>query len=325
VTATDSTAAIEATYRIEFPRVVAVLARLLNDIDLAEELTQEALVDALRQWPREGTPENPGAWLTTVAKRKAVDLIRRDRNLQAKYAQLSGGPSAAAPTVESMLSLPDEEAIEDDRLRLIFVACHPVVPMAGRTALTLRLVGGLTVPEIARAYVVPEATIAQRIVRAKKAIATAAVPFEVPSVEDRADRLGAVLEVIYLLFNEGYSATSGDGWLRPELCMEALRLGRVLAGLMPAEAEVHGLVALLEFQSSRLHARVGPSGEPVLLRDQDRRTWDRLLIHRGEAALARADALAAPRGSYALQAAIAGCHARSFRPEDTDWAKLVAL
>jgi RNA polymerase sigma-70 factor, ECF subfamily len=325
VTATDSTAAIEAAYRIEFPRVVAVLARLLNDIDLAEELTQEALVDALRQWPREGTPQNPGAWLTTVAKRKAVDLIRRDRNLQAKYAQLSSGPSAAAPTIESMLSLPDEEAIEDDRLRLIFVACHPVVPMAGRTALTLRLVGGLTVPEIARAYVVPEATIAQRIVRAKRAIASAGVPFEVPSVEDRNDRLGAVLEVIYLLFNEGYSATSGDGWLRSELCTEALRLGRVLAGLMPAEAEVHGLVALLEFQSSRLRARIGPSGEPVLLRDQDRRTWDGLLIHRGEAALARADALAAPRGSYALQAAIAGCHARSFHPEDTDWVELVAL
>ena len=323
--ATDSTAAIEAVYRLEFPRVVASLAGFVGDIGLAEELAQDALVDALLQWPRDGTPTNPGAWLTAVGKRKAIDLFRRNRRLAAKYAQLGREPHAAplnGPAGEEPAS---PEEIADDRLRLIFVACHPVLSVPVRVALTLRLVGGLTVPEIARAYVVPEATMAQRVVRAKKAIARAGVPFEVPAEEDRATRLGAVLEVIYLIYNEGYSATTGDEWLRPELCHEALRLGRVLAGLAPDEPEVHGLVALMEFQSSRLRARSGPSGMPVLLLDQDRRAWDRLLISRGEAALARADALSDARGSYTLQAAIAACHARSFRPAETDWERLVVL
>ena len=321
--ATDSTAAIEAVFRLEFPRVVAALAAFVGDIGLAEELAQDALVDALRQWPGEGTPRNPGAWLTTVGKRKAVDLFRRNRSLEAKYAQLSRELQEAVPGNDDTVISSDD--IPDDRLRLIFVACHPVLPVAARVALTLRLVGGLTVPEIARAYVVPEPTIAQRIVRAKKTIANAGVPYEVPVGEDLAARLGTVLEVIYLIFNEGYSATAGEDWLRPELCAEALRLGRVLAALAPDEAEVHGLVALMEIQSSRLRARTGPSGAPVLLLDQDRRTWDRLHINRGADALARADALGDPRGPYALQAAIAACHARAFRPEDTDWEELVSL
>jgi len=328
VPATDSTAAIETVFRMEFPRVVAALAAFVGDIGLAEELAQDALVDALRQWPREGTPRNPGAWLTTVGKRKAVDLFRRNRSLEAKYAQLSRELQAVVPGNDDAavdVDLASSEDIPDDRLRLIFVACHPVLPVAGRVALTLRLVGGLTVPEIARAYVVPEPTIAQRIVRAKKTIANAGVPYEVPTGEDLTARLGTVLEVIYLIFNEGYSATAGEDWLRPELCAEALRLGRVLAALAPDEAEVHGLVALMEIQSSRLRARTGPSGTPILLLDQDRRTWDRLHINRGVDALARADALADPRGPYALQAAIAACHARAFRPEETDWEELVSL
>jgi RNA polymerase sigma factor (sigma-70 family) len=318
VPATDATTAIEAVFRVEFPRVVAVLAGFTHDIGLAEELAQDALVDALRQWPRDGTPRNPGAWLTAVGKRKAIDVFRRDRTLAAKYAQIG-------QSLESRSGPESSEEIDDDRLRLVFVACHPVLAMPARTALTLRLVGGLTVPEIARAYVVPDATIAQRIVRAKKAISRAGVPFEVPVGDDRASRLAAVLEVIYLVFNEGYSATSGERWIRPELCGEALRLGRVLAALMPVEPEVHGLVALMEFQSSRLRARVGPTGAPVLLFDQDRRAWDRLHIGRGEAALTRADELSPTRGPYTLQAAIAACHARSFRPEETDWRELVAL
>ena len=324
--ATDSTAAIETVFRMEFPRVVAALTAFVGDIGLAEELAQDALVDALRQWPREGTPRNPGAWLTTVGKRKAVDLFRRNRSLEAKYAQLSRELQAAVPgNDDAAIDLASSEDIPDDRLRLIFVACHPVLPVAARVALTLRLVGGLTVPEIARAYVVPEPTIAQRIVRAKKTIANAGVPYEVPTGEDLAARLGTVLEVIYLIFNEGYSATAGEDWLRPELCAEALRLGRVLAVLAPDESEVHGLVALMEIQSSRLRARTGPSGAPVLLLDQDRRTWDRLHITRGVDALARADALGDPRGPYALQAAIAACHARALRPEETDWRELVNL
>ncbi len=326
--ATDSTAAIEAVFRMEFPRVVAALASFVGDIGMAEELAQDALVDALRQWPRDGAPRNPGAWLTTVGKRKAVDLFRRNRTLAAKYAQLSHELKSAVPGHDDAvveIDLASSEDIPDDRLRLIFVACHPVLAVPARVALTLRLVGGLTVPEIARAYVVSESTVAQRIVRAKKTIAKAGVPFEVPTGEDRAVRLGAVLEVIYLVFNEGYSATSGEDWLRPELCAEALRLGRVLAALAPDEPEVHGLVALMEFQSSRLRARTGPSGAPVLLLDQDRRTWDRLHVNRGEAALARADALREPRGPYTLQAAIAACHAHSLRPEETDWDELVRL
>jgi RNA polymerase sigma-70 factor, ECF subfamily len=355
VSATDSTAAVEAVFRIEFPRVVAALARACGgDLGLAEDLAQDALVDALAQWTVDGTPRNPGAWLTAVGKRKAIDRFRRDRVLASKYAELGrvGGAGSALGSgrgrevgVEPDFVATFDEEIEDDRLRLIFVACHPVLAMPARVALTLRLVGGLTVPEIARAYLDQEATVAQRIVRAKKTIASAGVPFEVPAGEDRAARLGAVLEVIYLIYNEGYSATAGSSWVRPELCAEALRLGRVLASLAPEEPEVHGLVALMEFQSSRLRARVGSSGAPVLLFDQDRRSWDPLHINRGEAALARAEALAsasasagstagsaagaatgsAGRGPYVLQAAIASCHARSLRPEDTDWARLVSL
>ena len=322
--ATDSTAAIEAVFRIEFPRVVAALARHVGDIGLAEELAQDALVDALRQWPRDGTPHNPGAWLTAVGKRKAIDLFRRDRTLAAKYAQLGPCARVRAPGREwwRRLDVASEEEIDDDRLRLIFVACHPLLPVPARVALTLRLVGGLTVPEIARAYVVPEPTIAQRIVRAKKTIAKAGVPFEVPTGDDRAARLGAVLEVIYLIFNEGYSATAGEDWLRPELCAEALRLGRVLAGLAPDEAEVHGLVALMEFQSSRLRARTGPTGAP----GPPARPGPPHVgppphqPRRGRAGPGRG-AQRRPRGPYTLQAAIAACHARSFRPEETDWAR----
>jgi predicted RNA polymerase sigma factor len=339
VSVTDSAAAVEAVFRIEFPRVVAALARACGgDLGLAEDLAQDALVDALAQWPSEGTPRNPGAWLTAVGKRKAIDRFRRDRVLASKYAELgrsvvSGGGVGVGPDLVAAF----EDEIQDDRLRLIFVACHPVLAVPARVALTLRLVGGLTVPEIARAYLDQEATVAQRIVRAKKTIAAAGVPFEVPSVEDRVARLGGVLEVIYLIYNEGYSATAGSSWVRPELCAEALRLGRVLAALAPDEPEVHGLVALMEFQSSRLRARVGSSGAPVLLFDQDRRSWDPLHINGGEAALARAEALVSAssagsvesaggvRGPYVLQAAIASCHVRSFRPEDTDWARLVSL
>jgi RNA polymerase sigma factor (sigma-70 family) len=326
VSATDSTAAIEAVYRIEFPRVVAVLARVTGgDLGLAEELAQDALVDALRQWPRDGTPKNPGAWLTTVGKRKAVDRFRRDRTLAAKYADVGRALEPSVGGSEQTDGDAGSDEIDDDRLRLIFVACHPVLAVPARVALTLRLVGGLTVTEIARAYVVPEPTIAQRIVRAKKTIARAGVPFEVPVGEDRSGRLEAVLEVVYLIYNEGYSATTGEAWLRPELCAEALRLGRVLAALDPDDAEVHGLVALMELQSSRLRARTDPSGAPILLLEQDRRRWDPLHIARGEAALARAEEGGHRRGPYTLQAAIAACHARAFRPEETDWALVVAL
>ena len=325
---TDSTAAIEAAYRIEFPRVVAVLAAFTGDIAMAEDLAQDALADALRQWPRDGTPNNPGAWLTAVGKRKAIDAFRRQQRLATKYAQIGRDlPAdwALDDLDDAILGEVSGEAIDDDRIRLIFVACHPILARPARVALTLRLVGGLTVTEIARAYVVAEPTMAQRIGRAKKAIARAGIPFEVPVGEDRLARLAAVLEVIYLIFNEGYAATAGEDWVRPDLCGEALRLGRVLAALMPDEPEVHGLVALMEFQSSRLRARIGPTGGPVLLLDQDRRRWDRLHIGRGEAALARADELATSRGPYTLQAAIAACHARSFRPEETDWDELVGL
>jgi RNA polymerase sigma factor (sigma-70 family) len=319
--ATDSTTVIETVFRIEFPRLVAGLARYVNDIGLAEELAQDALVDALRQWPGEGTPRNPGAWLMTVAKRKAIDRIRRDRVLEDKQAQIA----TLAPSEQLVPEHRLDDEIGDDRLRLMFVACHPVLSVPARVALTLRLLGGLTTTEIARAYLVPEATIAQRIVRAKKTIASAHVPFEVPEGAELAERLGSVLEVIYLIFNEGYSATAGDQWLRPDLGMEALRLARLLAALTPDEAEVHGLLALIEIQSSRNEARVGRDGQPILLLDQDRRRWDRLLVNRGLASLERAYQLAPEPGPYTLQAAIAACHARAFRAEDTDWAQMVAL
>lgn len=314
---------------MEFPRVVATLAVFVGDIGMAEDLAQDALVDALRQWPRDGVPRNPGAWLTTVGKRKAVDLFRRNRTLSEKYTQLGRdlGQAVAQPADAEIDFEPEsEKEIADDRLRLMFVSCHPVLSLPARTALTLRLVGGLTVPEIARAYVVAESTIAQRIVRAKRTIADAAVAFEVPVGPDRTARLASVLQVIYLVYNEGYSATAGEEWLRPELCAEALRVGRVLTSLAPDEPEVWGLLALMEFQSSRLRARVGPSGAPVLLLQQDRRAWDRLHIKNGEDALAHADGLGQQAsGPYVLQAAIAACHARSFRPEETDWDEVVAL
>jgi RNA polymerase sigma-70 factor, ECF subfamily len=311
--------------RMEFARLVAGLARYTGDVGLAEELAQDALVAALEQWPESGVPRNAGAWLMTVGKRRAIDRFRRDRQLEHKYGQMDRDLEAARSGVMPDFDHAFSDDIDDDVLRLVFVACHPVLAVQARVALTLRLLGGLTTTEIARAYLVPEPTIAQRIVRAKKTIAKAQVPFEVPYGDDRAQRLSSVLEVIYLIFNEGYSATAGDDWMRPELCADALRLGRMLARLAPDEPEVHGLVALMEIQSSRAKARTGPSGEPILLLDQNRSTWDRLLIDRGLAALARAEELDGTNGPYALQAAIAACHARAVRPEDTDWQRLAAL
>jgi RNA polymerase sigma factor (sigma-70 family) len=325
VTASQTHAAIEAVVRIEWPRLIAGLARYAGEVGLAEELAQDAVVAALEQWPESGVPRNAGAWLMTVAKRRAVDQFRRNRELHHKYAQIGRALEAEGDRVTPDFDRAFSDTIDDDLLRLIFTACHPVLPVQARVALTLRLVGGLTTAEIARAYLVPEPTIAQRIVRAKKTLASAQVPFEVPGPEERPARLSSVLEVIYLIFNEGYSATAGDDWMRPALCEDAVRLGRILAQLAPGEPEVHGLVALMEIQASRVRARTGPSGEPVLLLDQDRRRWDRLLINRGLAALARAEQLGGACGPYALQAAIAACHARAFRPEDTDWARITGL
>jgi RNA polymerase sigma-70 factor (ECF subfamily) len=327
VTASEAHGAIETVVRLESARLIAGLARFTGDVGLAEELAQDALVAALEQWPQSGVPRNPGAWLMTVAKRRAVDLFRRNRVLQGKYAEIGrdleaeadGGTAGADP------ALADPDEIDDDLLRLVFIACHPVLGVQARVALTLRLLGGLTTAEIARAYLVPEPTIAQRIVRAKKTLAKARVPFEVPGAGERAARLSSVLEVIYLIFNEGYSATAGDDWMRPALCEDALRLGRVLARLTPAEPEVHGLVALMELQVSRTAARTGQGGEPVLLLQQDRSRWNRLLINRGLAALARAEQLGGARGPYALQAALAACHARAVRAEDTDWEQICRL
>jgi RNA polymerase sigma factor (sigma-70 family) len=310
---------------MESARLIAGLARYTNDVGLAEELAQDAVVAALQQWPESGVPRNSGAWLMTVAKRRAVDLFRRNRELERKYAQIGRALEAEGDGVTPDFDRAFSDEIDDDLLRLVFTACHPVLAVQARVALTLRLLGGLTTAEIARAYLVPEPTIAQRIVRAKKTLAKAQVPFEVPGVEERPARLSSVLEVIYLIFNEGYSATAGDDWMRPALCEDAVRLGRILAQLAPAEPEVHSLVALMEIQASRVRARAGPSGEPILLLDQDRGRWDRLLINRGLAALAQAEELGGARGPYALQAAIAACHARAFRPEDTDWARIAAL
>jgi RNA polymerase sigma-70 factor (ECF subfamily) len=325
VTDSAAHAAIESVVRMESARLIAGLARYTGDVGLAEELAQDAVVAALEQWPGEGVPRNPGAWLMTVAKRRAVDLFRRNHELRLKYAQIGRALAAGGEAVTPDFDRAFSADIDDDLLRLIFTACHPVLAVPARVALTLRLLGGLTTAEIARAYLTPEATVAQRIVRAKKALTQAQVPFEVPGPAERPARLASVLEVIYLIFNEGYSATAGDDWMRPALCAEALRLGRVLAGLAPEEPEVHGLAALLEIQASRLPARTGPAGEPVLLLDQDRACWDRLLITRGLAALDRAQQLGGAAGPYTLQAAIAACHARAFRPEDTDWPKIAAL
>jgi RNA polymerase sigma factor (sigma-70 family) len=319
-------AAIETVIRMESARLIAGLARYAGgDIGLAEELAQDAVVAALEQWPKDGVPANPGAWLMTVAKRRAIDLFRRNRDLERKYAEIGRDLAAADDDGTADFDRAISDDIDDDLLRLIFTACHPVLPVQARVALTLRLLGGLTTAEIARAYLVPEPTIAQRIVRAKKTLASARVRFETPDGQARPARLASVLEVIYLIFNEGYSATAGDDWIRPGLCHEALRLGRILAELAPDEPEVHGLVALTEIQSSRLAARTGPSGEPVLLLDQDRTRWDQLLIRRGLAALARGESLGGARGPYLLQAAIAACHARAFRPEETDWARITEL
>ena len=325
MTATDTHRTIEAVWRIESARLIAGLARMLRDVGLAEELAQDALVTALERWPETGVPDNPGAWLMATAKRRAVDRLRRHKLMTRKHEELGREleiePAMAAPDLDAAL----DDHIGDDLLGLIFTACHPVLSTEARAALTLRLIGGLTTDEIARAFLVPEPTIAQRIVRAKRALAEARVPFEVPRGAELAARLSSVLEVIYLVFNEGYAATAGSDWMRPALCEEALRLGRILAGLAPDEPEVHGLVALMEIQASRIGARTGPSGEPVLLLDQDRARWDQLLIRRGLAALTRAEALSGVPGPYALQAAIAACHARARTAAETDWRGIAAL
>jgi RNA polymerase sigma factor (sigma-70 family) len=320
---------VEAVWRIESGRLIAGLTRIVRDVGLAEDLAQDALVAALEQWPAQGVPRNAGAWLMATAKHRAIDRIRRDQNLQRKYAQLARDLETAEADPTAAVDAAVDDHVGDDLLRLIFIACHPVLTTPARVALTLRMVGGLTTREIARAYLVPEATVAQRIVRAKRTLTEAGVPFELPPPAELAARLASVLEVVYLIFNEGYAATSGDRWTRPELCEEAVRLGRILARVAPREPEVHGLVALLEIQSSRIRARTGPGGEPVLLLDQDRARWDRVLIDRGLTALARAEALlTAGRqvpGPYVLQAAIAACHARARRPEQTDWTSIAAL
>lgn len=320
----EAAEAVETIFRIESPRIIAGVSRIVRDVGIAEELAQDALVAALEQWPRDGVPDNPGAWLTTTAKRRAIDLVRRREQYARKLEEVGRDLSVTAPHHLDEPSDPDD--IDDDLLRLVFTACHPVLSAEARIALTLRLVGGLTTPEIARAFLAPEATVAQRIVRAKRTLAAKGVPFEVPYGPDREARLGSVLEVIYLVFNEGYAATAGDDLLRPALCEDALRLARVLAELMPKEPEVHGLVSLLELQESRAAARTGPSGEPVLLKDQSRRRWNRLLIRRGFAALGRASAVTTgPPGPYALQAAIAACHAQAYAYEDTDWRQIATL
>ena len=323
--ATATHRSLDALWRLESPRIIAVLARLVRDVGIAEELAQDALVTALEQWPRSGLPDNPAAWLMTTAKNRALDWLRRQRMLARHHEALGHelGMEQMSNWGESAGAADDE--IGDDLLRLIFVACHPLLATESRTALTLRLLGGLTTAEIARAFLVPEATIAQRIVRAKRALSDARVPFEVPVGEALTGRLSSVLEVTYLIFNEGYSATAGADWMRPALCEEALRIGRVLAGLMPDASEVHGLLALMEIQASRTRARQGADGEPVLLMDQNRSLWDRLSIGRGLSFLARAEALADKPGTYLLQAAIAACHARAVTAADTDWARIVTL
>jgi RNA polymerase sigma-70 factor (ECF subfamily) len=325
VTTSDIHRAIEAVWRIESAKVIAGLTRITGDVGTAEDLAQDALVAALERWPESGVPDNPGAWLMATAKHRAIDGLRRGKMLERKHGQLGHELEARQDSPERELDAALDDHVGDDLLSLMFAACHPVLTTEARVALTLRLVGGLTTDEIARAFLVPKATIAQRVVRAKRTLAAARVPFEVPRAADLAARLSSVLEVIYLVFNEGYSATAGDEWMRPALCQEALRLGRILAELVPQEPEVHGLVALMEIQASRSGARVASSGEPILLLDQDRGRWDHLLIRRGLMALERAEALGGAYGPYALQAAIAACHARARTPEETDWTRIVAL
>ena len=325
MTAPDTHRAIDAVWRIESARLIAGLARIVGDVGAAEDLAQDALVAALERWPESGVPDNPGAWLMATAKHRAIDLLRRRTLLERKHEllgyELEAQQEMAVPDLDAAI----DDHVGDDLLRLMFTACHPVLSTEARVALTLRLVGGLTTDEIARAFLVPAPTVAQRIVRAKRTLADAQVAFEVPRGAELAARLSSVLEVLYLVFNEGYSATAGDDWMRPALCEDALRLGRILAGLAPEEPEVHGLVALMEIQASRSRARVGPSGEPILLLDQDRARWDHLLIRRGLAALERAEELGGAHGPYALQAAIAACHARARTPAETDWERIAAL
>lgn len=324
MTADDTHRAIDAVWRIESPKLIAGLTRMVRDVGLAEDLAQDALVAALEQWPGEGIPRNPGAWLMAAAKHRAIDQFRRRKMLTEKHAAIGHELEEAQQRVPDFSTALDDD-VGDDLLRLVFIACHPILSTEARVALTLRLLGGLTTDEIARAFLVPESTIAQRIVRAKRTLAKEQVRFDVPRGAERFARLSSVLEVLYLIFNEGYTATAGDDWTRPALCEDALRLGRIVAELAPAEAEVHGLVALMEIQASRLRARIGPSGEPVLLLDQNRARWDRLLIRRGLDALDRAAKLGGPPGQYELQASIAACHARALTPEQTDWARIATL
>jgi len=321
----DSHATIDAIWRIESAKIIAVLTRMVRDVGLAEELAQDALVAALERWPKSGAPDNPAAWLMATAKHRAIDHFRRQKLKERKHEELGRELKSDEESAMANFKMPQADEISDDLLRLVFISCHPVLAKEARLALALRLLGGLTTLEIARAFLVPEPTVAQRIVRAKRTLSEARVPFAVPTGADRAARLSSVLEVIYLIFNEGYSATAGEDWLRPALCEDALRLGRILAELAPNEPEVHGLVALMEIQASRSHARVGPNGEPILLLEQDRGRWDPLLIHRGFAALERAEQLGGAHGPYALQATIAACHARAKTAAETDWSRIAAL
>ena len=325
MTAPDTHRTIDAVWRIESPRVIAGLARIVRDVGLAEDLAHDALVAALEQWPQSGVPRNPGAWLMTAAKHRAIDLFRRNKLLERKHEELGYAIDMERQTAVADFEAALDDDVGDDLLRLVFTACHPVLSTEARVALTLRLLGGLTTDEIARAFLVSEPTIAQRIVRAKRTLAKERVPFEIPRGAELVARLSSVLEVIYLVFNEGYSATAGDDWMRPALCEDALRLGRILAELAPLEPEVHGLVALMEIQASRAKARVGPSGQAIVLNDQNRALWDQLLIRRGLAALERAETLGGARGWYTLQAAIAACHARARTAEDTDWPGIARL
>jgi RNA polymerase sigma-70 factor (ECF subfamily) len=325
VTASDTYRSIDAVWRIEQARLIAGLARMVRDVGVAEELAQDALVIALERWPVTGIPDNPGAWLMATAKHRAIDRLRRNKLIRRKHEELGRELESDGEGTTPDLDTALDDDIGDDLLRLVFTACHPVLATEARVALTLRLLGGLTTEEIARAFLVPEPTISQRIVRAKRKLAEAGVPFEVPRGADRAGRLSSVLEVLYLIFNEGYTATAGDDWMRPQLCEEALRLGRILAELAPTEPEVHGLIALMELQASRFGARTGASGEPILLLDQNRARWDQLLIRRGLAALDRAEKLGGAHGPYALQAAIAACHARARNGAETDWARIAGL